>query len=215
MFSSYVLEDYADRLDEEGQDYLHSIGRAARRMKGLIDDLLELASIGRRDEPRELFDLGEVLDEVLHDLEASLGDVALSMPEEFPEIHANRTRIGQLFANLISNGVKYNEREDKRIELSWHKRGPDYVFTLKDNGIGIEQEYLDKVFELFERLNPHQDNFASTGAGLAICKRIVEEYGGKIWAESKLGEGSTFTFTFPKPTTKVVNQHEAAQDLVG
>lgn len=217
MFSSYILEDYEDKLDEDGKDYLNSIGRAAKRMKGLIDDLLELASIGRRTEPKEIVDFDELIQNVLHDLEASLENVEVSLPSEpFPEVITNRTRIEQLFSNLISNAVKYNDKAQKRVEISWGTQGKDFVYCVKDNGIGIEPDYLDsRIFELFERLNPRQDNYQGTGAGLAICKRIVEEYGGKLWAESKFGAGSEFYFTLPQPNTKVVNHHEAVKNLVG
>ena len=217
MFSSYLLEDYEALLDEEGKDYLQSIVRAAKRMKGLIDDLLDLASIGRRNEPKELVDLNQALKDVLHDLEASLVGVRVFQPKEaLPDVCVNRTRIEQLFANLISNGVKYNDKQDKRVEVGWERKGKGFEFWVKDNGIGIEQEYIkSRIFELFERLNPQHDNYEGTGAGLAICKRVVEEYGGKIWAESKVGEGSTFYFTLPEPNTKVVNHHEAAENLVG
>jgi len=217
MFSGYVLEDYGNKLDDEGKDYLHSIGRAAKRMKGLIDDLLDLASIGRRNEPKKQVDVKTLVDNVVHDLGASLEGVELVLPERaFPHVMANHTRIEQLLSNLISNAVKYNDREKKQVRLGWTVEGNDYVFSVADNGIGIEQAYLgSRIFELFERLNPHQDNYQGTGAGLAICKRIVEAYGGRIWAESEPGQGSTFYFTLPQPNTKVVTHHEAVKDLVG
>ncbi len=217
MFSGYIIEDYEHLLDEEGKDYLSSIGRAAKRMKGLIEDLLELASIGRLNEPKEQVNINQVLDDVMHDLEASLEGVKVNLPPtSLPDVVVNRTRIEQLFANLISNGVKYNDKTEKQIDISWEPTTKEFRFCVRDNGIGIEKEYVgSRIFELFERLNPHQDNYESTGAGLAICKRIVEEYGGKIWAESKFGEGSAFYFTLPKPKTKVVNQHETAKNLAG
>jgi light-regulated signal transduction histidine kinase (bacteriophytochrome) len=218
MFSAYVIEDYEEKLDEEGKDYLQSIARASRRMKGLIDGLLDLASIGRRNEPRETISIDGVIKDVLKDLEASLEGVDLRLPQApFPDVDVNRTRIEQLFANLISNAVKYNDKTQKVVDVGWESgNGSEYVFHVKDNGIGIESEYVGgRIFELFERLNPHQDNYEGTGAGLAICKRIVEEYGGRIWAESEFGQGSAFYFTLPQPNTKVVNHHEAVEDFVG
>ena len=196
-FSQFLLEDYHDAVDEEGQEYLGRLKRSSERMKHLIDDLLKLSSIGTKREPMEKVDVGDLMTEVHEDLGALLSDVTLEMPQELPTVRANRTRLGELFGNLISNAVRYNDKDDMRIEIHWEDRGPEVVFSISDNGMGIEERYRERIFELFERLSP-EDNPESTGAGLAICKRIVEEFGGRIWLDSKLGEGSTFYFSVPK-----------------
>jgi PAS domain S-box-containing protein len=198
-FSQYLLEDYADKLDDEARDYLQRINRSSLRMRNLIDDLLRLSSIGARQETLEKVYLSEVFEQIKEDMKARLENVVLQLPKTMPIIIANRTRMVELFGNLISNAIKYNDKPQKRIEIGWTQQGEFYKFYVRDNGIGIEEQYLEKVFELFERLNPRGDDYESTGAGLAICKRIVEEYGGKIWVESKVGEGSTFYFTLPNP----------------
>jgi PAS domain S-box-containing protein len=198
-FSQYLLEDYADKLDDEGKDYLNRINRASLRMRNLIDDLLRLSSIGTRPETLEKVYLSEVFEQIKEDMKARLENVELRLPKTMPIIIANRTRMVELFGNLISNAIKYNDKPHKRVEIGWSHEGRFYKFYVRDNGIGIEEQYLEKIFELFERLNPRGDDYESTGAGLTICKRIVEEYGGRIWVESKVGEGSTFYFTLPNP----------------
>ncbi len=198
-FSQYLLEDYADKLDDEGKDYLHRIHRASLRMRNLIDDLLRLSSIGTRPETLEKVYLSEVFEQIKEDMKARLENVELRLPKTMPIIIANRTRMVELFSNLISNAIKYNDKPLKRIEIGWSHQGEFYRFYVRDNGIGIEEQYREKIFELFERLNPRGDDYESTGAGLTICKRIVEEYGGRIWVESQVGEGSTFYFTLPNP----------------
>lgn len=196
-FTQFLLEDYQDKLDEQGVRFLQSLHRSSVRMKNLIDDLLKLSRIGTKREPLEPVDVGEVLSEVRDDLGATLKDVELVLPEEPPTIVANRTRLAELFANLISNAVKYNDKPHKRVEVGFEEKPREFVFYVKDNGIGIEERYREKIFELFERLGPVEDP-ESTGAGLAICKRIVEEWGGRIWVDSSPGEGSTFYFSVPK-----------------
>lgn len=198
-FSQYLLEDYAEKLDDDARDYLQRINRSSLRMRNLIDDLLRLSSIGTRQETLEKVYLSEVFEQIKEDMKSRLENVSLQLPKTMPIIIANRTRMVELFGNLISNAIKYNDKPEKRIEIGWTQQGEFYKFYVRDNGIGIEEQYLEKVFELFERLNPRGDDYESTGAGLAICKRIVEEYGGKIWVESKVGEGSTFYFTLPNP----------------
>lgn len=211
VFTQYLMDDYGQHLDEEAQDYLNRIHRASLRMRHMIDDLLKLSSIGTRQETLEKLSLAEVIDQLREDLKARLENVTLMVPSTWPTVYANRTRMLELFGNLISNAIKYNDKADKRVELSWTPQGAFYHFTVRDNGIGIEERYLHKVFELFERLNP-RDDYESTGAGLAICKRIVEEYGGRIWVESKVGEGSAFHFTLPVQTP---SRNGAAPALVG
>jgi PAS domain S-box-containing protein len=200
-FSGFLMEDYLGILGEEGAGYLQSMQRSAARMKHMIDDLLKLASIGSKREPFEEIDLRELIAEVRENLEGTLAEVELQVAPDLPMVIANRTRLAELLSNLISNAVKYNDKSQKRVEINWQVEGSAYRFRVQDNGIGIDNRYLDKIFELFERLNP-RDDYEGTGAGLAICKRIVEELGGEIWAESQEGVGSTFHFTLPRQPRK-------------
>lgn len=196
-YTQFLIEDYREKLDEQGLNYLQSLQRSSVRMKNLIGDLLKLASIGSKREPLESVDVKDVLAEVHEDLGALLNGVEFVCPEELPVIVANRTRMAELFANLISNAVKYNDKPNKQVAIGWEEQSDGDVFYVRDNGMGIEERYRDRVFELFERLNPRDDP-ESTGAGLAICKRIVNEIGGRIWVESEVGRGSTFYFRVPK-----------------
>ncbi len=198
-FAQFLLEDYQEKLDQEGLDYLARIRNQALKMCNLIEDLLLLASLGRKKAPLEEVPLSQVVRDVLDSLDYALQGVEVHLSNSFPTVVANRTQMEELFANLISNGVKYNDKEKKRIEVGWEEEDGHYIIYVRDNGIGIERQYWDKIFELFETLNPQEeDDHESTGAGLAICKRIVEEYGGRIWVESEPGKGSTFYFTIPK-----------------
>jgi signal transduction histidine kinase len=215
VFTQYLIDDYGPRLDGEAQDYLNRIHRASLRMRHMIDDLLKLSSIGTRQENLEKISLAEVIEQLREDLKARLENVTLIVPPTLPTVFANRTLLLALFGNLISNAIKYNDKPHKQVEVSWTPQGAFYHFTVRDNGIGIEERYLNKVFELFERLNP-RDDYESTGAGLAICKRIVEEYGGRIWVESKVGEGSAFHFTLPvQVQIQTPSRNGATPALVG
>ncbi|OGF55921.1 MAG: hypothetical protein A2Z21_00750 [Candidatus Fraserbacteria bacterium RBG_16_55_9] len=204
-FSQFLIEDYREKLDEQGMSYLLSLQRSSMRMKNLIDDLLKLASIGTKREPLESVGVKDVLTEVHEDLGALLDGVDLTCPPDFPVVVANRTRMAELFANLVSNAVKYNDKPNKHVAIGWEEQPDEYLFYVRDNGMGIEERYQDRVFELFERLNPRDDP-ESTGAGLAICKRIVNEIGGRIWVESELGRGSTFYFSVPKRSRVLAHQ---------
>lgn len=196
-FSEFLLEDYWAKLDQEGKEYLESMKNQAVRMKDLINDLLKLSRIGKKSEVFEEVEVDKVLQEVTENLDYSLGDVDLLIQDNFPTIIASKTLTLELFTNLVSNGIKYNDKDGKRIKIGWNEEDGDYLFYVKDNGIGIDECYIGKIFDLFERLNPRESP-NGTGAGLAICKRIVKEHGGKIWVDSKEGKGSTFYFTIPK-----------------
>ena len=203
VFSQFLLEDWGSKIEGKGIEYLQALRRSAARMKRLIEDLFRLSSIGLKAEPMEEFNLTEVLAEVREDMSASLAHVSLTTTDGFPAISANRTRLKEVFSNLISNAVKYNDKPQKIVEIGWEEDSDYYKFFVRDNGIGIEQRYWNRVFEIFERLNPH-DNQEGTGAGLAICKRIVEEHGGRIWLTSVPGKGSTFYFTIPKRPKRII-----------
>jgi len=199
-FSGFLLEDYHDKLDEEGVDYLNTLKRTSARMRQLINDLLSLASIHMDMASFERINTQKVLEEVQEDLEVRLQGVSLQVADDLPAVKGNKVRIRELFSNLIVNAIKYNDKALPTVHVGWQKDARNdgmVTFFVEDNGIGIEARYQERIFAIFEKLNPRED-VEGTGAGLAICKRIVEEHGGKIWVNSEVGKGSTFLFTIPR-----------------
>lgn len=197
-FSGFLLEDYEGKLDEEGVDYLNTLKRTSSRMRQLINDLLSLASIHMDTKSFERINTQRMLEDIREDLEIRLRGVNLQVADNLPPVRGSRVRIGELFSNLIINGIKYNDKALPTIRVGWQNdarsNSNSATFFVEDNGIGIESRYQERVFGIFEKLNPRED-YEGTGAGLAICKRIVEEHGGTIWVESEVGKGSTFYFT--------------------
>jgi PAS domain S-box-containing protein len=197
-FTMFLMEDYADTLDETGREYLDKVKEAAKRMSVQIEDLLKLSRVGRKFIDMETVDLNVLLEEIKSDLSARIdergGEVVVG---KLPHVSTQRVWMKELFTNLIDNGLKFNKSEKPGVEVSCEEDGKNYQFKVKDNGIGLEEKYQAKIFNLFETLHSQSD-YEGTGAGLAICKKIVEELGGAIWVESKTGEGSTFFFTIPR-----------------
>jgi len=197
-FSSFLLDDYAANMNDTGQDYLNRIVKAAENMNALIDDLLLLSRVGRKFTEIEEVDLNELLEEIVSDLRPMIEKCSSEVVvTKLPTISIQRTWIKQLFMNLIDNGLKFNKSKTPRVEVKCSVRAKDYLFRVHDNGIGIKQQYHKRIFNLFERLNSKEE-YEGTGAGLAICKKVVENFGGRIWVESTLGKGSTFFFTIPR-----------------
>ena len=199
-FSGFLLEDYHDKLDEEGVDYLNTLKRTSARMRQLINDLLSLASIHMDMASFERINTQRALEDVQEDLEVRLQGVNLQVVDDLPPVKGNKVRIHELFSNLIVNAIKYNDKALPTVRVGWQKEARNngmVTFFVEDNGIGIEARYQERIFGIFEKLNPRED-VEGTGAGLAICKRIVEEHGGKIWVNSEVGRGSTFFFTIPR-----------------
>ncbi len=198
-FSGFLLEDYLPLLDEQGRRYLGFLKTSAVRMKELIHDLLTLASLSRKGPALRRVDLNALVALVQEDLAFAIrekgAEIRFSSP--LPTLVCDPTRIGEVFKNLLSNAIKFNTSTPPRIEIGVREEDAFHLFSVRDNGIGIDPRYSEHVFRLFERLHP-QGEFEGTGAGLAICKKMIEGSGGKIWVESRPGEGSTFFFTLPK-----------------
>lgn len=199
-FAGFLQEDYASLLDEEGRRYVQFLKSSAIRMKDLIHDLLTLASISRKAPALQRADLNEILNRVEQDLSYTIEQkkARISKKDPLPTVLCDPTQVGEVFKNLLSNAIKFNTSSAPAVEIGVKAQNGSYLFSIQDNGIGIDPRYREKIFGLFERLHP-QEEFEGTGAGLAICKKIIEGCGGKIWVESELGRGSTFLFTLPKP----------------
>jgi signal transduction histidine kinase len=197
-FSSFLLEDYAGKLDEDGRSKLETLMRLTRRMETLIDSLLQFSRLGRVDLAIDRVDLNEIVAGILDSLAISLQEekVDVRIPRPLPAVRADRVRVGEIFHNLIVNAMKYNDKPEKHVEVGWRENpaGPP-VFYVRDNGIGIPEKHHDAVFRIFKRLHGRDKFGGGTGAGLTIVKKIVERHHGRIWVESSAGEGTTFYFT--------------------
>jgi len=197
-FSVMLQEGYADRLDAEGQRYVHVIHESAQRMGQLIDDLLSLSRLGRRDMKNDTVDMEAVVEDVLSELRPTCADRALTVDvQPLPPAEGDRSMIRQVYANLLSNALKFTqEAKEARIEIGASAENGTTVYYVRDNGVGFDMSYTDKLFGVFERLHDPGD-FEGTGVGLAIVDRIVRRHGGRVWAEGAEGEGATFYFTLP------------------
>jgi PAS domain S-box-containing protein len=197
-FSSFLLEDYWDALDDEGRDYLSRVTEASGRMASLIDDLLTLSRVGRKFTEYTRVDMGRLLEEALEDLAAQIRESgAVVKAQPMPAIVAQEVWVKQLLVNLIGNGIKFNESRPPRVEVTYRDAGDAHQFSVKDNGIGIPEDQRGLLFRVFQRL-PTEREYPGTGAGLSICKKIVESMGGTIGVDSQEGFGSNFHFTIPK-----------------
>jgi light-regulated signal transduction histidine kinase (bacteriophytochrome) len=179
-------------------------------MKTLINDLLKFSRVGTTAEENSEVDCNMLLKNVIKVYEQKINEnEARIRVGELPVIKGNKTQLEQLFQNLIGNALKYRGKDAPCIEIGATEEGPGWVFHVKDNGIGIEKKFYEKVFVIFQRLHG-KNEYGGTGIGLAICKKIVERHGGKIWIESEPGNGTTFYFSFPKPemVTLLIDQEQ-------
>ncbi len=196
-FTQLLALRYKDKLDKEAQEFIKFAVDGAARMQNLINDLLEYSRIGTRGKNLVVIDMNNILGQAIYNLSINIKDkAALVTNDELPDVSADGGQMVQLFQNLIGNALKFCGTPP-RIHISCKEEKDFYLFSVKDNGIGIEPEYNERIFHIFQRLHP-KDEYGGTGIGLAICRRIVERHGGKIWVGSKSGEGTVFNFTIKK-----------------
>jgi signal transduction histidine kinase len=205
MVSSYtqlLRRRYADKLDAEANEFIGYAVDGAKRMQLLIIDLLQFSRIASRAKPMEPVDLELALDDTLKDLEVRIEDCSGTVTHDpLPTVRADPVQIRQLLLNLIGNGLKFQPLGGKpAVRLSASCEGRLWRFGVRDNGIGIDPQYFKNLFQIFKRLHTSTE-YPGTGIGLALCKKIVERHGGRIWLESALGQGSTFFFTLPAAET--------------
>jgi signal transduction histidine kinase len=197
-YTQLLARRYHSKLDEQADEFIGFIVDAARRMSELIQDLLAYSRAANAPEqpPHQIVPMGQVFRAVQTNLKASIDDSGATVTAgELPVVKADAAQMVQLLQNLISNGIKYRGEEPPRISVSAERADDDWIFSVEDNGIGIDPQYQERIFGIFKRL--HGSKYPGTGVGLAICKRIVERHGGKIWVESSGDHGSTFRFTLP------------------
>ena len=204
-YSSFLIEDYADVLNEEGVSKLQTMARLTQRMEDLIESLLHFSRLGRVELSMQQTNLNQLVKNVIDVLSISLKEtkVDIRIPRPLPSIQCDRIQVNEVFSNLIGNAIKYNDRTEKWVEIGWLDAVPSesgaaqpaIVFYVKDNGIGIREKHLDAIFRIFKRLHAANRYGGGTGAGLTIAKKIVERHGGRIWVESTYGKGTNFYFT--------------------
>jgi PAS domain S-box-containing protein len=196
-FVKLLQHRFPDRVDAKAAEYIKGACEGAERMERLILDLLAFSRVGTKGSEFVLVDLNTLLDDALRNLQASLKRArALVTHDPLPSLPADATQTTQLFQNLIGNAIKFRGEQPPKIHVGVRREPECWVISVRDNGIGIEPQYFERIFQLFQRLHTRKV-YPGTGIGLTICKRIVERHGGTIWVESKPGRGSTFFFSMP------------------
>jgi signal transduction histidine kinase len=194
-FLQLLVERCGDTLDSESQEFIGYAVDGSHRMQALIRDLLAYSRVGRRGKPLAAVSCEDVLARVHMNLESAIKESGASVfHDRLPCVLGDDVELEQLFQNLISNAVKFRREEKPRVHVGATRNGSEWVFSVRDNGIGIEDKYRDRIFQMFQRLHTRSE-YSGTGVGLAICQKIVERHGGRMWVESKPGRGSTFFFT--------------------
>jgi len=193
--AEWLSADYADKLEESGREQIKLLLSRVGRMHNLIDGILRYSRIGRLKEELTEVDLNRLIHEIIDTVNPGV-NIKIEVEADLPVIICDRARITQLFVNLIDNAIKYIDKPLGHIKIGCNKDGDFWKFSITDNGCGIEEKDYDRIFQIFQTLRP-RDELESTGAGLTIAKKIVEFYGGRIWLQSYVGEGTTFFFTLP------------------
>jgi len=200
MIGSYLqlLERrYEGQLDDKADKYIHFAVDGAARMQNIINDLLAFSRVTSRAKELEMSDVESIYNQVLINLEISIKENnAVITHDPLPKVMADDTQLSQVFQNLISNAIKFRGEDNPKIHIAAVREINQWLFSVQDNGIGIDPKHKDRIFEVFKRLHKRRD-YPGTGIGLSICKKIIERHGGNIWVESELGNGSVFYFTIP------------------
>ena len=197
--ANWLSADYGALLDENGQRMLELLKGRARRMEAMINSVLEYARLGQDQQANTAVDLNQLVAEILADL-SSTEACTITVDTPLPTLNADPIRMRQVFQNLIDNAIKYMDKPRGEIHITCQAETAGWLFCVRDNGPGIDTRHFDKIFRMFQTLNP-RDEIEATGIGLTIVKRIVELYGGRIWVESIVGQGSSFIFTLPAKLT--------------
>ncbi len=200
MVSSYVQlleKKYRDQMGDEADEFIEFAVDGARRMQELINDLLDYSRVGRFGKPFETVDMNDVLATALANLGVAIDTHQATVTHgDLPVVRGDRVQLVQVFQNLISNAIKFRGPEAPRVEVKGRREGDEWIFSVVDNGVGFDQSYSERIFQIFQRLQSRAES-EGTGIGLAIASRIVQRHGGRIWAESEVGKGSVFYFSIP------------------
>jgi len=205
-FVQLLARRYQGRLDADADDFIRFVVDGVKRMKNLIDGLLEYSRAGREGEQLVPTDCGEALNQALENLRVTIQESNASITRDpLPTVLSESVQLTELFQNLIGNAMKFHNHQCPRVHIGVQCHGGEWIFSVRDNGIGIDPKYTERIFDVFQRLHSAH-KYPGTGIGLAICKKIVQRHGGRIWVESQPGQGATFYFTIPlferEPTWK-------------
>jgi signal transduction histidine kinase len=196
-YTQLLARRYQGKIDADADEFIHFAVDGVTRMQRLINDLLAYSRVGTHGNAFEPMDCEGILEKVLANLQTTIDGSAASVTHgALPTIVADASQMLQLFQNLIGNAIKFHSEGSPHVHVAAEPRGGDWLFSVSDNGIGIEPKYRDRIFVIFQRLHSRSE-YPGTGIGLAICKKIVERHSGRIWVESEAGKGSTFHFTIP------------------
>ncbi len=196
-FLNLFEKRYKDKLDEKGREFIGFTIDGAKRMQDLIRDLLEFSRVGHKGKEFKPTECTVILERALFNLKATIDESGAQVTyKNMPTIMADATQFTSLFQNLIGNAIKFHGAEAPRVHISAERKGDEWLFSVSDNGIGIDPKFIDRIFVVFQRLHTRNE-YPGTGIGLALCKKIVEHHGGHIWVESEPQKGSTFHFTLP------------------
>jgi signal transduction histidine kinase len=207
-FAELLQQRLGSAIDEKSADYLSRVVASAKRMQVLIRALLLFARVETRAKTVEALDCSEVVQDAIADLTATIRKNGATIEvEQMPRIVGDASQLAQLFRNLIENAIKYHSEETPHIRISADIEGPFHLFKVSDNGIGIDMQYADRIFVLFQRLHS-REAYEGVGVGLSICKKIVERHGGRIWVESNPTRGSTFLFTIPRRPGETISAQD-------
>ena len=202
IYTQLLAERYAGKLDADADKYIHYSVDGALRMQKLVQDLLAFSRVGRQSVALRSTDCNEVFEAALKNLEAAMQQSgAVARHAHLPVVIADSSQLIQVFQNLVGNAIKFRGSQPPVIRVDAEMKGKEWVFSVSDNGIGIAPEHAENVFEVFRRLHTRTE-YPGNGIGLAICKKVIEQHGGRIWVESQVDHGSTFKFTFPVSTIK-------------
>jgi signal transduction histidine kinase len=207
-FTQLLAKRYKDKLDDDARDFIRYAVDGATRMQTLISDLLTYARVGTQGKSLAPTDSEALFNRVLESLKFVIEESGIVISRDpLPVVMADPQQLGQLFQNLLTNAIKFRGEEPPRVKISAERNGSDWKISVRDNGIGISQEHADRIFIIFQRLHTKTE-YSGTGIGLAICKKIVERHGGRIWVEPSPGGGSTFCFTIPAASIQKVEERK-------
>ena len=203
-FTQLLARRYSGKLDADADEFIAFIVNGTRQMQELINGVLAYSRLTKKIEPFAFVDCEVLFNEVLQSMTTSTDNLSARISyDPLPRLSGNRMQLAQLFRNLLNNAIKFHGSETPCIHVGAKKQGDQWLFSFKDNGIGIAAEFYERIFEVFQRLHG-KTQYPGTGIGLAICKRVVENHGGRIWLESVQGKGTTFFFTLKEGGDKHV-----------